>query len=74
MMKEVSDPLRLTMLRLIARGRECCDSASLLKEAGLVEETGCGRWTLYSLNRQAFRMAVSGIADFVLQKEGSCCE
>jgi ArsR family transcriptional regulator len=66
--RALSDPIRVRMLAMMAGGRSCCDLPDLgvpvgepkvsyhvrkLKDAGLVREEKRGRWSFYSLDREA---------------------
>ena len=73
----LSDPIRIEVLRLLAHGERCvCDlTAELdvaqsrlswhlktLKDAGLVSDRREGRWSYYTLEREAFDDAERALA------------
>ncbi len=111
--RALSDPIRVSMLGMMADGRGCCDLPDLgvpaegadsgicvcefedyfgmgqskvsyhmkkLKDAGLVEEERRGKWSFYSLDREATEKLLGEAADHLLsgsQKRsgggGGCC-
>lgn len=104
--RALSDPIRVTMLGMLADGRGCCDLPNCgvpavdqdagicvceferyfdvgqskvsyhlgkLKEAGLVREERRGKWSFYSLDRQAAGQLLAETAahlDGVRSKDG----
>lgn len=73
----LSDPIRIGVLELLAHGERCvCDLTDeldvaqsrlswhlkTLKDAGLVSDRREGRWSYYTLERDAFERAESALA------------
>src|SRR3954468_3588065 len=73
----LADPIRLDVLELLAGGERCvCDLMAdlglaqsrlswhlkTLKDAGLVSDRREGRWSYYTLERDAFERAESALA------------
>jgi ArsR family transcriptional regulator, arsenate/arsenite/antimonite-responsive transcriptional repressor len=73
----LSDPIRIEVLGLLANGERCvCDLTEeldvaqsrlswhlkTLKDAGLVSDRREGRWSYYTLERDAFERAESALA------------
>jgi ArsR family transcriptional regulator, arsenate/arsenite/antimonite-responsive transcriptional repressor len=111
--RALSDPIRVTMLGMLAGGRGCCDLPDCdvpavdqdagicvceferyfdvgqskvsyhlgkLKEAGLVREERRGKWSFYSLEREAAGELLGEAADRLLSApekrsvvSGGCC-
>jgi ArsR family transcriptional regulator len=74
----LSDPIRIEVLELLSSGERCvCDLMSdlglaqsrlswhlkTLKDAGLVSDRREGRWSYYTLERDAFDRAEQAITD-----------
>jgi ArsR family transcriptional regulator, arsenate/arsenite/antimonite-responsive transcriptional repressor len=73
----LSDPIRIEVLQLLASGEQCvCDLTEALdvaqsrlswhlktlKDAGLVSDRREGRWSYYTLERDAFTRAEDALA------------
>jgi ArsR family transcriptional regulator len=93
----LSDPLRIEVLELLASGERCvCDlmedlgiaqsrlswHLKTLKDAGLVSDRREGRWSYYTLEREAFDEAEAALASLkprarrlaVRPASGGCCD
>ena len=93
----LSDPIRIDVLELLAHGERCvCELTDelrmaqsklswhlkTLKDAGLVTDRREGRWSYYTLERDAFEEAEQALAVLkpkarrlaVRAAEGGCCD
>lgn len=93
----LSDPIRIEVLALLSGGERCvCDLTEALavaqsrlswhlktlKDAGLVSDRREGRWSYYTLERDAFERAEAAIAALkprarrlaVRSAAGGCCD
>lgn len=91
----LSDPLRIEVLELLGGGERCvCDLMAdlgiaqsrlswhlkTLKDAGLVSDRREGRWSYYTLQRDAFNEAEAALAALkprarrLSVREAACCD
>lgn len=102
--RALSDPIRVRMLGMMARGRGCCELPDCgvpeedgdagicvcefemafgmgqskvsyhlrkLKEAGLISENKRGKWSFYSLEREAVEHLLSEAAGWLAEGDGA---